>query len=79
MRTRAGSPAPGESSEDPASDGATAVHAFERRTTHDRRHWLLIERGFGIGRPNLIALSLEVKAGALRKAPIVGASGALEL
>ena len=78
MRTRACSPAPGESSEDPASDRATAVHAFERRTTHDRRHFL-IERGFGMGRPNLIALSLEVKAGALRKAPIVGASGALEL
>jgi len=32
-----------------------------------------------MGRPNFIALSLEVKAGALRKAPIVGASGALEL
>jgi len=34
---------------------------------------------FGMGRPSLIALSLEVEAGALRKATIVGASGALEL
>ena len=76
MRTRA-SPAPGESSEDPASDRATAVHAFER--PHDRRHWLLIERGFRDGPTSLIALSLEVEAGALRKATIVDASGALEL
>jgi len=34
---------------------------------------------FGMGRPSLIALSLEVEAGALRKATIVDASGALEL
>jgi hypothetical protein len=32
-----------------------------------------------MGRPSLIALSLEVEAGTLRKATIVGASGALEL
>ena len=49
------------------------------RPTHDRRHWLLIERGFRDGPTSLIALSLEVEAGALRKATIVGASGALEL
>ena len=78
MRTRACSPAPGGSSEDPASDRATAVHAFER-PTHDRRHWLLIEWGFRDGPTSLIALSVEVEAGALRKATIVGASGALEL
>ena len=48
------------------------------RPTHDRRHWLLIERGFRDGPTSLIALSLEVEAGALRKATIVGASGALE-
>jgi len=32
-----------------------------------------------MGRPSLIALSLEVEAGTLRKATIVGVSGALEL
>jgi hypothetical protein len=70
------------SSEDRASDRATAVHAFERPP--DRRHWLLIERAFGMGRPSLIALSLELEADALRKTTIVGpavivSSGALEL
>jgi hypothetical protein len=39
---------------------------------------------FGMGRPSLIALTLEVEGGALRKATIVGAevivsTGALEL
>ena len=69
----------GGSSEDPASDRATAVHALERPPDPRRRHWLLIERGFRDGPTSLIALSLEVEAGALRKATIVGASGALEL
>ena len=49
------------------------------RTTHDRRHWLLIERGFRDEPTELHPLSLEVEAGALRKATIGGASGALEL
>jgi hypothetical protein len=78
MRTR-GSPAPGESSEDPASDRATAVHAFDARTTPTGAIGFSSSGAFGMGRPSLIALSLEVEAGALRKARIVGASGALEL
>jgi hypothetical protein len=49
------------------------------RTTDDRHHGFSSSGAFGMGRPSLIALSLEVEAGALRKATIVGASGALEL
>ena len=73
--------------EDPATGSAAAafagvVLAFER--PRDGRHRLLIEQGFEMGRPSLIALSLEVEGGALRKAAIGGAavivsSGALEL
>jgi hypothetical protein len=49
------------------------------RTTHDRAIGFSSTRAFGMGRPSLIMLSLEVEAGALRRATIVGASGALEL
>ena len=73
--------------EDPATGSAAAafagvVLAFER--PRDGRHRLVIEQGFEMGRPSLIALSLEVEGGALRKATIGGAavivsSGALEL
>jgi len=79
MRTRACSPAPGENSEDPASDRVTAAHAFERPHDTTGAIGFSSSGAFGMGRPSLIALSLEVEAGALRKATIVGASGALEL
>ena len=45
---------------------AGVVLAFQR--PRDGRHRLLIERGFDIGRPTLIAPSLEIEGGALRKA-----------
>ncbi len=74
-------------SEDAATDSAATVFAgvvlaFQR--PRDGRHRLLIERGFEMGRPTLIAPSLEIEGGALRKATILGAavivsSGALEL
>ena len=73
--------------EDPATGSAAAAFAgvfmaFERPS--DGRHRLVIEQGFEIGRPSLIALSLDVEGGALRTATIGGAavivsSGALEL
>lgn len=72
-----------DSETDTAARGfAGVVLAFQR--PRDGCHRLLIERGFEMGRPSLIAPSLEFEGGVLRKATIVGAavivfSGALEL
>ena len=73
--------------EDPATGSAAAafagvVLAFER--PGDGKHLIPIEQGCEMGRPSLIALSLEVEGGRLRKATIGGgvvivATGALEL
>jgi trans-2,3-dihydro-3-hydroxyanthranilate isomerase len=73
--------------EDPATGSAAAAFAgvylaFER--PRDGKHRLIIEQGFEMGRPSLIALTLEVERGGLRQATIGGAavivsSGSLEL
>jgi hypothetical protein len=71
----------------PAPNRATAPAGVTRafKSRHDRRHRLPIARGFrDWGRPSLIALILEVEAGAFLKATIVGAevivsTGAFEL
>ena len=73
--------------EDPATGSAAAafagvVHAFDR--PGDGEHTLMIEQGFEMGRPSLIALGLTIEAGALRAATIGGSvvilsSGLLEL
>jgi trans-2,3-dihydro-3-hydroxyanthranilate isomerase len=73
--------------EDPATGSAAAafagvVLAFDRLI--DGQHSLIIEQGFEMGRPSLIALGLEVEGGALSSATIGGSvvivsSGALDL
>jgi trans-2,3-dihydro-3-hydroxyanthranilate isomerase len=73
--------------EDPATGSAAAafagvVLAFDRLS--DGQHSLIIEQGFEMGRPSLIALGLEVEGGALSSATIGGSvvivsSGALDL
>ena len=73
--------------EDPATGSAAAafagvVQAFDR--PRDGEHMLIIEQGFEMGRPSLIALGLVIEAGALNAATIGGsvvrvASGSLDL
>jgi trans-2,3-dihydro-3-hydroxyanthranilate isomerase len=73
--------------EDPATGSAAAafagvVLAFDRPA--DGEHALIIEQGFEMGRPSLIALGLTIEAGALRSATIGGSvvivsSGSLDL
>jgi trans-2,3-dihydro-3-hydroxyanthranilate isomerase len=73
--------------EDPATGSAAAafagvVLAFDRPS--DGQRSLIIEQGFEMGRPSLIALGLEVEGGALRSATIGGSvvivsNGALDL
>jgi trans-2,3-dihydro-3-hydroxyanthranilate isomerase len=73
--------------EDPATGSAAAafagvVLAFDRPA--DGEHALIIEQGFEMGRPSLIALGLTIEAGALRSATIGGSvvivsNGSLDL
>jgi trans-2,3-dihydro-3-hydroxyanthranilate isomerase len=73
--------------EDPATGSAAAafvgvVQAFDR--PRDGEHMLIIEQGFEMGRPSLIALGLVIENGALASATIGGsvvivASGSLDL
>jgi trans-2,3-dihydro-3-hydroxyanthranilate isomerase len=73
--------------EDPATGSAAAAFAgvvrdFER--PRDGEHMLVIEQGFEMGRPSLIALGLAIEAGALASATIGGsvvlvANGSLDL
>ena len=73
--------------EDPATGSAVAafagvVQAFDR--PRDGEHTLIIEQGFEMGRPSMIALGLVIEAGALASATIGGSvvmvgSGALDL
>lgn len=73
--------------EDPATGSAAAAFAgvvqdFDR--PRDGEHMLIIEQGFEMGRPSLIALGLVIEAGALAAATIGGsvvliANGSLDL
>ncbi len=73
--------------EDPATGSAAAafagvVQVFDRPS--DGEHMLIIEQGFEMGRPSLIALGLVVEAGAVASATIGGsvvliANGSLDL
>ena len=73
--------------EDPATGSAAAsfagvAFAFDR--PGDGKHRLMIEQGFEMGRPSLIALAFEVDKGALSAVSVGGSaviisSGALEL
>ena len=73
--------------EDPATGSAAAAFAgvvqeFDR--PRDGEHMLVIEQGFEMGRPSLIALGLVIEAGALASATIGGsvvliANGSLDL
>jgi trans-2,3-dihydro-3-hydroxyanthranilate isomerase len=73
--------------EDPATGSAVAgfagvVEAFDRPA--DGEHMLVIEQGFEMGRPSLIALGLVIEDGALASATIGGSvvivsSGSLDL
>ena len=73
--------------EDPATGSAAAafagvVQAFDR--PRDGEHMLVIEQGFEMGRPSLIALGLVIEKGALASATIGGSvvlvgSGSLDL
>ena len=73
--------------EDPATGSAAAafagvVQAFER--PRDGEHMLIIEQGFEMGRPSLIALGLVIENGALASATIGGSvvlvsNGSLDL
>ncbi len=73
--------------EDPATGSAAAafagvVQAFDR--PRDGEHMLIIEQGFEMGRPSLIALGLVIEDGALASATIGGsvvivADGSLDL
>jgi trans-2,3-dihydro-3-hydroxyanthranilate isomerase len=73
--------------EDPATGSAAAafagvVQAFDR--PRDGEHMLIIEQGFEMGRPSLIALGLVIENGALASATIGGSvvvvgAGALDL
>ena len=73
--------------EDPATGSAAAafagvVQAFDR--PQDGERMLIIEQGFEMGRPSLIALGLVIEAGAIASATIGGsvvlvASGSLDL
>jgi trans-2,3-dihydro-3-hydroxyanthranilate isomerase len=73
--------------EDPATGSAAAafagvVQAFDR--PRDGEHMLVIEQGFEMGRPSLIALGLVIENGALASATIGGsvvliANGSLDL
>jgi len=73
--------------EDPATGSAVAafagvVQAFDR--PRDGEHMLVIEQGFEMGRPSLIALGLVIEDGALAAATIGGSvvilsSGSLDL
>jgi trans-2,3-dihydro-3-hydroxyanthranilate isomerase len=73
--------------EDPATGAAAAAfagvaHRFEQ--PDDGEHMLLIEQGFAMGRPSLIALTLHVDRGALTQVGVGGAcvivgEGVLEL
>jgi trans-2,3-dihydro-3-hydroxyanthranilate isomerase len=61
--------------EDPATGSAAAafagvVQAFDH--PRDGEHMLIIEQGFEMGRPSLIALGLVIEAGALASATIGG-------
>ena len=62
--------------EDPATGSAAAAfaavaHHFER--PEDGEHMLLIEQGFAIARPSLIAVTLQVDQGALTQVGVGGA------
>jgi trans-2,3-dihydro-3-hydroxyanthranilate isomerase len=64
-------------SEDPATGGAVAAFAgviMRDSLLKDGDHTLIIEQGFEMGRPSLIALGLEVVGGALKSASIGGAA-----
>jgi trans-2,3-dihydro-3-hydroxyanthranilate isomerase len=73
--------------EDPATGSAAAafagvVHDFDR--PRDGEHMLIIEQGFEMGRPSVIALGLLIENGALAAATIGGsvvliANGSLDL
>jgi trans-2,3-dihydro-3-hydroxyanthranilate isomerase len=73
--------------EDPATGSAAAafagvVHACDRPP--DGEHTLIIEQGFEMGRPSVIALGLVIENGALASATIGGSvvivgNGSLDL
>ena len=63
--------------EDPATGSAACAFAaiacaFER--PEDGEHTIVIEQGFSIGRPSLIALTMQVHGGQLTQASVGGAS-----
>ncbi len=63
--------------EDPATGSAACAFAavataFEK--PEDGEHTIVIEQGFAMGRPSLIALTMKVSGGALTEAAIGGAS-----
>jgi trans-2,3-dihydro-3-hydroxyanthranilate isomerase len=70
--------APGSGvNEDPATGSAVAAFAgalMQYEPMGDGTHDLVIEQGFEMGRPSLIALQLVVEGGALRSAEIGGAA-----
>lgn len=62
-------------SEDPATGGAVAAFSGLAATVElpdDGRHQLIIEQGFEMGRPSLIALDLDIHSGRLVAASIGG-------
>lgn len=62
-------------SEDPATGGAVAAFSGLAATVElpdDGRHQLIIEQGFEMGRPSLIALDLDIQGGRLVAAHIGG-------
>lgn len=63
--------------EDPATGGAVAAFSGVAATCElpeDGRHQLIIEQGFEMGRPSLIALDLEIHSGRLTNASIGGSA-----
>lgn len=63
--------------EDPATGGAVAAFSGLAATVElpeDGRHQLVIEQGFEMGRPSLIALDLDIRAGRLVSAAIGGSA-----
>lgn len=63
--------------EDPATGGAAAAFAGVAATVErpeDGVHQLIIEQGFEMGRPSLIALDLEIRHGLLVRAAIGGSA-----
>ena len=77
MRMRACSPAPGGALRIPRPTARQQSTPFSARPTG--AIGFSSSGAFGMGRPSLIALSLEVEAGALLEGYDPGASGALEL